>query len=411
MYIAGRFFSHEWKGVTGSMDKKVLKTYFFCVIGTLLIAFLLWKWKDTATLIRSLLHAFRPVIMGVVFAALLNRPFEWLRRLYRWAFPKLRVSLVRVFAVITLYLLLFGLLAGLLVVVLPQLYQNIERFLANLEGYYQNITRSTESLLSFGGRNWWEELHLEDRLQDLISYLPTLLQKASANIAQALAGLIGTITDATVGIVISIYGLLQKEKLAKQTKRILRAIVGGDYYARTVGFFSLFSRTFSNFFSGQLTEALILGVLCFIGMKLFGFDYGLLVSVITGLTNLVPVLGPIVGAIPCAFILFLTEPNQAIWFLLFIIILQQLEANLIYPKVVGDSVGLPGVWVLISVIVGGSLFGIAGMLFAIPTVSVGYQLIKEYVIARTEPDPPEDGKRELAVFSKEEKLFSEKKGR
>lgn len=380
------------------MDKKFLKTYFFCVIGTLLLAVLLWNSEDVTDAVGFVLHAFRPVIVGAVFAFLLNRPFEGLRKLYRWSFPRLKPKTRDILSVATLYLLLLGLAAAILGVILPQLYTSINLFLSNLEGYYQNITRLTETALSFGGHNWWEELQIEQKLQELIGSLPDLLQKAVSGITGMIADVIGTITDCAVGLVISVYGLSQKETLLKQAKRVLKAFAGARYYSRITELFSLFFRTFSNFFSGQLTEVMILGVLCFIGMKLFRFEYALLISVIIALSNLIPIVGPIIGTIPCALILFLIEPSQAVWFIVFIIVLQQLEANLIYPKVVGGSVGLPAVWVLISVVVGGSLFGLMGMLFAIPTVSVAYQLIKQYVTGKTKPEPPSDGEKELEVY-------------
>lgn len=138
-------------------------------------------------------------------------------------------------------------------------------------------------------------------------------------------------------------------------------------------------------------------------MSLFGFDYAVLISVLAAITNLVPIIGPVVGAAAGAFILFLSEPAKALWFLIFIIVLQQIEANFIYPKVVGESVGLPGIWVLISVVTGGSLFGIAGMLFAVPSVSVLYRLIKRYVSRKCGPEPPDDGKKELIVYQNEKK--------
>jgi len=391
------------------MDKKFLKTYFFCVIGTLLLAFLLWKWRDTASFIGFLFGVFRPVIIGVVIASLLNRPFERIKGVYSALLPKISPKTKHILAVITLYLLLFGILAGILMVVIPQVYDSIRRFVDHLEEYYQNITDTAESLLSFGGHNLWQELQLEEKLQSFIRELPDFLQKASSRIADTFGKIIGGIADASVGIVLSIYGLSQKEKLARQAKQILKAFVGEKYVSHTIRFFSLVGHTFSGFFSGQLTEVMVLGVLCFLGMTLFGFEYPLLISVITAVSNLVPIVGPIVGTIPSVFILFLTEPRQAIWFLVFIIILQQLEANFIYPKIVGGSVGLPGMWVLLSIILGGSLFGISGMLFAIPTVSVLYQLLKQYVAARTVPELLDDGREELAVFTEEGPFFSKSK--
>ncbi len=381
------------------MDRKFLKTYFFCVIGTLLLAFLLWKWRDIAAFSGVLLRAFRPVLFGVVFAALLSRPFALLTKLFRWSFPKAGERVWKGVAIVTLYLLLGGVIATVLTVVIPQLYHSLERLFSGAQGYYATLTRMAERLLSFGGKNWWTELSLDQRLQELLDGLPALARQVMGRVTKTVTDLIQIGIDSSVGAVLSVYALLQKKRLFAQAKRLLRAVVGSRAEQPIVSFCRLFSRTFANFFSGQLTEAVILGVLCFLGMLLFGFDYALLISVITAVSNLVPIVGPILGAIPCGLLLFLVEPRQAIWFLVFLVALQQVEANLIYPRVVGGSVGLPAVWVLLSVTVGGSLFGIGGMIFAIPTVSVIYQLLGRFVRARTRPDPPDDGRSELEVFS------------
>ena len=134
--------------------------------------------------------------------------------------------------------------------------------------------------------------------------------------------------------------------------------------------------TFSSFVNGQLTEAFILGVLCYIGMKVFRFDYAVLISVIIGITNMIPIVGPIAGTIPCALVLLLASPRQAVWFVLFVIVLQQLESNLIYPRVVGSSVGLPPLWVLLAVVLGGGLGGILGMILGIPVLSLVYTYLQ-----------------------------------
>ena len=139
---------------------------------------------------------------------------------------------------------------------------------------------------------------------------------------------------------------------------------------------------FSGFVSGQLTEAVILGVLCFLGMSLFGMEYALLISVIIGLTNIIPIFGPIIGTVPGALILLMVEPMKAVWFVVFIVVLQQIESNLIYPKVVGGSIGLPGIWVMFSVLIGGSLFGLPGVLLGVPTFAVIYTLIARAVKKR-----------------------------
>ena len=383
------------------MDKKFLKTYFFCAVTTLLLIFLLWNWKGAAGFLGFVLHAFRPVIIGLVFAMILNRPFLRVCQLYRWSFPRLNPKIVNILALITLYLLVFGAVAAIMGFIIPQLWESINLFAGNMEAYYNNIKKLTAGALTFGGHNWWEELELEKRLTELAGQLPAILQKMFSGLAATVTGIVGTITDCIIGLVISIYGLAQKKRLLSHASRVLRAFFKEKQYQKITEILSLSVGTFSRFFSGQLTEAAILGVLCFAGMKMFGFEYALLISVIAAISNLIPVIGPIIGTIPGALILFLIKPSQAVWFLVFIIVLQQIEANIIYPRVVGNSVGLPAIWVLISVIVGGSLFGLLGMLFAIPAVSVLYELLKRYVGRKVPKQEKEDGKKELILFQKD----------
>ena len=158
---------------------------------------------------------------------------------------------------------------------------------------------------------------------------------------------------------------------------------------------SLANNVFTKFITGQLTDACIIGVLCCIGMLIFGMPHAVVVSVLIGFTSLVPIFGPIIGAALGAFLILLEEPMSAIWFIVFIIVLQQIESNLIYPKVVGKSVGLPGIWVLSAVTVGGGLFGIVGMLFSVPVCSVLYVMFREYVNRKSKEYQQEDEPKEI----------------
>ena len=361
------------------MDKKFLTTYCFCAAATLLIAFALWNYKDIAGYLAIVLRALRPIIIGAAIAFIFNRPYERIKKILAWMIPKINPRVNDIISLIILYLLALGIIAGIIIFIIPQLGNSVNLFVSNLNEYYDNIKNFTVKALNFGGHNWWEEFGIEQKLLDFAKNLPTILTDLFTNIVNISSGIIGTVTDSIVGIVISIYALSQKKKLVNHGKRILKAGLKKKYYDRTVELLGMISTTFSSFISGQLTEALILGILCFIGMTVFGFKYAVLISTITALFNLIPFVGPIIGAIPCAFILFLDNPIRAIWFIVFIIVLQQLESNIIYPKVVGNSVGLPAIWVLSAVIVSGSLFGILGMLLAIPTTSVIYELIRRWV--------------------------------
>ena len=185
-----------------------------------------------------------------------------------------------------------------------------------------------------------------------------------------------------MGAVLSVYILAQKDVLIEFVSSAARAALSDGAYKKAARVISAVNSCFVSFIAGQLSEAAVLGTLCFMGMVLFGFEYPLLISAIIAVTALVPVAGAIAGAIPSALILFLVKPSSALWFLVFIIILQQLENNFIYPKVVGKSVGLPPILILAAIIAGAELGGAAGIMLGIPLVSAAYTLIREKIESR-----------------------------
>lgn len=222
---------------------------------------------------------------------------------------------------------------------------------------------------------------IQNKLSSITEYIPTVLSKTY----DITSGIINGIIDIVIGIVFSIYILLDKQSLKKNAKSITKLIIKGSKYDKFERIIKIAYDTFSNFISGQLMEAVILGVLCFIGMTIFGFDYAPLISVIIGITNMIPIAGPILGTIPCALILLLVNPIRAVWFVVFIIIIQQIDSNLIYPKVVGNSIGLPALWVLFAITVGGGLGGVLGMILGVPIVSIIYTLVNEKIRENEKP--------------------------
>ena len=181
--------------------------------------------------------------------------------------------------------------------------------------------------------------------------------------------------------------LAGKNKLRRQGKRILRHFLPKKHYQRLSHYGRLTFNTFSNFVSGQLSDAFILGVLIFCVMTIGGLEYPMMIAVIIGITNMIPYVGPWMGTIPCALILLMVNPIHAVAFVIIVIIAQQVDSNLIYPRVVGTSVGLPAIWVLFAITVGGGLFGVVGMIFGVPVMSIIYTVIREKTMGDT-PEPP-----------------------
>ena len=199
---------------------------------------------------------------------------------------------------------------------------------------------------------------------------------------------VSTAFTAVVSIIFSIYLLLGKEKLGRQISLVMKTYLKPAWYSHLVYFLETLHSCFRRFVVGQCTEAVILGLLCMGGMMLLRFPYASMVGALIGFTALIPVAGAYIGAGVGAFMIFTVSPFQSLFFLIFIAILQQLEGNLIYPKVVGSSIGLPGIWVLAAVTVGGGLFGLLGVLLSVPAASVLYTLLKRDVHRRLEEKMP-----------------------
>lgn len=221
---------------------------------------------------------------------------------------------------------------------------------------------------------------------ELQNNITSFLSKYGEDFLNTTIGITSSIFSLVVNLVLalafSLYLLAQKETLTGQAKKVVRALFSEKWAHWITDVARMTNRTFSNFVTGQLTEAVILGTLCFLGMLIFRLPYAGVISVLVGFTALIPIFGAFIGVGIGAFLILLVSPIKALWFILFFVILQQLEGNLIYPRVVGKSVGLPGIWVLAAVTVGGNAFGLAGMLLAVPLCSVLYTLARQGVNAR-----------------------------
>lgn len=216
------------------------------------------------------------------------------------------------------------------------------------------------------------------------------------------SSIINSAVNFFIALVFSIYILIQKEKLGDQFSRVLKAYTSKKVYEKTLEVMRLLHRNFSNFITGQCTEAVILGMMFIVSMTIFRFDYAVMIGVLIAFTSLVPVVGSFIGCFVGAFLMLVDDPVKAIWFLVLFIVLQQLEGNLIYPHVVGNSVGLPSIWVLAAVTIGGSLMGVFGMLIFIPLLSTIYALLRENVNKRNgvgccikEEVPPVEAQKEV----------------
>jgi len=249
----------------------------------------------------------------------------------------------------------------------------------------------------------------------LVKNITSFLTNGATGIISSVAGIIGSftlsITKIVVAVVFAMYILICKDKLKSGASRMKNAYLKPDTAEKVQHIFDVTNKTFRNFFVGQFTEAVILGVLCAVGMLILRIPYAVMTGTVVGVTALVPIVGAFIGASVGAFMILTVNPMQSVIFIIFLIILQQIEENFIYPRVVGSSVGLPGIWVLAAVSVGGSLSGVMGMLLGVPTAAVIYKLMRENLreheikkgIGVPVPNPPEQDKNKSQSDGKNNK--------
>lgn len=355
--------------------EKELKNKFILVTYVFILGLLLINYEWLGSLFTTLVNVLSPFIIGIVIAFILNVIINMLEN---GILKKLKKG-KRAISIVSSLVVVFGFIVILLFILIPQVKNAGMIFVENIPKYHDTLYEVgekvglTESQLEF----------LDIDTAKLMKDVSTFISNNSANLISYSFGfatsVVGAVTNFFVGLVFAIYILIEKENLSRQFKKLFNRIMPKKKYDRTLDILSLSNKTFTNFIKVQFIEACILGVLCFIGMLLFGLPYAATISVLIGFTALIPIFGAFIGCIVGAFLIFMISPVQALIFVGFFLVLQQIEGNLIYPKVVGGKIGLPSIWVLVGVIAGGSIGGVFGMLLGVPVLSVVYALIKEYV--------------------------------
>lgn len=366
------------------MMKKLLLLITYAVVLVALIV----KIDAVGAWVRNVLGAFQPLIIGVVIAFVLYRPCNFFARLYGRGLKGRAAKLARPLAVVTAYLLLLALTAAVLGMVLPALVRSLVTFAGNLSAYTANLQALYDRLVKTLDLQALASLDLPAAINDLLSRVLSgaleTLTVALPQVINATGAVVSVAVTLVLSLVFSIYMLYGAPRLLGQIRRLAVNYLPEKLSGPTLSVARLTADTFTKYVSGQLTEACILGGLCFIGMSVLRFDYAPLISVIIAVSALIPVAGAYVGAALSALLLVMIRPMEAVWFLIFLVILQQLEGNLIYPRVVGTSIGLPGIWVLGAVTVGGSLLGLPGIIIGVPVTAVLYTLLKKDLHRREE---------------------------
>ena len=362
------------------------KEYWGIVTYTIIIAYVIFNFKNIISGGKSVIGIISPFIIGIAIAFILNlvmRIFE--ERVFKVLDSKKYSkysSLKRPLSVALTFIVVFAAITGLIIFIIPQLIDSISTLTDTVPSYI----RSFEELISQYVSN--TEI-LNTLWNNFLSAWREILQFTGQIVVTSLSGVVNITVGFTSGLVnfilsliFSIYMLLNKERLQLGMKKVLYAFSKNNFADKVMYLGKVANESFSSYIGGQFIEAIIIGALCFIGMIILKMPYPLLISVLVAVTALIPIFGAFIGTIPSAFIILIIDPMKALWFVIFIIVLQQIEGNLIYPKVVGSSVGLPPIWVMLAMLIGGNTFGLLGMLLGIPTFSVIYKISREYINKR-----------------------------
>lgn len=358
------------------LDAKAVSNLIIVLLGILFYV-LLTNFSDVRSRIGIFFDVISPFVAGFFVAYLLNSPVKFFEgKVYR----KLRWR--KGLAITTVYIIALAVVAVLINMILPQVVGSITELINNLRGYIDNLNALVDQLVT--------RFHLEGESIDalMVSY-EDLMNRAASIVANAIPQILdfgyavgsGVVTALTAFIA-SIYMLFGKKTLVSQIKSALYAYFASDKVDNFLHYCGRANGIFVGFINGKLIDSAIIGVLCFILCTILRIPYSLLISVIVGVTNVIPFFGPFIGAIPSAMILLIVDPWAALRFVIMVILLQQFDGNILGPKILGDSTGISAIWVLVSIVVGGGLFGFVGMLLGVPTFAVIYMLMSEHIAAR-----------------------------
>lgn len=371
------------------LNKKNLRRIFLGVAGCIVLYWLLLETERVKGIFSAIIGMLSPFLVGAAIAFILNVPMRAIENgLKKVGNSGLRRALALILTIIGVALVLYGVIYFLI----PQVTETVESLIGTLPGFFRRVEKAATDYLAenpellewlseytdFASINW--SGLIEKAVALATDGLGLIVDKAISTLISLSNG----IFNGVLSIVFAVYCLIRKEVLARQGRRILYAFLPERACDETIRILRMTNTTFSRFISGQCLEAVILGAMFAVCMSIFKMPYMPLISVIIAITALVPIVGAFAGCIVGAFFILVVDPVLAFWFVVMFLGLQQIEGNLIYPRVVGTSIGLPGMWVLVALAIGGDLMGIGGMLIMIPLASVVYALMREITQRRLE---------------------------
>lgn len=362
--------------------KSQTKTIIKILVSFFALYLCIYYWPGISGIIGSVLKAASPILVGCVIAYPLNILMSFYERHF---FPRSNKKFIcrsrRAFCLLFAFATSLAIIVLVVALIVPQLVSCVKLLIAEVPGAIETLLEWLEKLNiisedvidEIAAIDWQSKIG--QIVQTLISGISNVVDIAISAVSSVMSG----IATVFVAVIFAVYLLARKKRLSYQCRRIMKRYIPENKYSAIDHFLFTLNDSFHRFIVGQCTEAAILGILCTLGMLILGLPYAPMIGAVTAFTALIPIVGAFAGGAVGAFVIFMESPMKALIFVIFIVVLQQLEGNIIYPRVVGSSIGLPGIWVLTAVTVGGGVFGILGMLISVPLAACIYKLLRENV--------------------------------
>ncbi|MGN8961800.1 AI-2E family transporter [Bariatricus sp. HCP28S3_D3] len=369
-------------------------TMFLVIMACVVLYFALLRLDSITNAVSMVIDVLKPILYGMVIAYLLNPIVNQVDRilvprLEKYMQKNRAKKCSRGIGVILSLVFLFALITALCNMLIPELVKSIRDLIITLPGQLNNVVdwfnhlQASDTAMGILMRNALEEgtTTLQNWLRtDLMPQVNTIM----SNLTVGVLNILNEVLNFLIGLIVSVYLLFSKEQYSAQCKKMTYAFLKTNHANMLLHLTKKSNEIFGGFIIGKIIDSAIIGVLCFIGLSLIKMPYTLLVSVIVGVTNVIPFFGPYIGAIPSAFLILLSDPKKGLYFIIFILVLQQIDGNVIGPKILGNSTGLSPFWVVFSILIGGGMFGFVGMIMGVPTFAVIYYIISMITSQRLE---------------------------
>lgn len=365
-------------------------TAFLVIAASIIFYFAFLRFSGISDVFEKIFHILKPIIYGLVIAYLLNPIVKWVERYVtpflekKWKKKERAHKIGRGIGIFTALIFAVFVIVALCNMLIPELYKSVRDLIVTLPGQMNSWAQDMNAfLISNTAFDAMLKSIITEGTDAVENWLRTdLLQQVNTLMSNLTVGVINVVSEIMnilIGFIVSVYVLFSKEQFAGQCKKIVYALMRPDHANMTLHITQKSNEIFGGFIIGKIIDSAIIGVLCFVSLSVMDMPYTLIVSVIVGVTNVIPFFGPYIGAIPSTILIMIAEPIQGLYFAIFILILQQIDGNIIGPKILGDSTGLSAFWVVFSILLGGGLFGFVGMIMGVPTFAVLYYIAQMFI--------------------------------